>query len=126
MGSFLVVEFNLPQEYVVEFDFLGKDSMRYQNMVEVNKKVFKNLNIFMENKNGEDQLFDRLDTSTLNIYLKKLMPGLTAKVFRTFNASTTLEAELQRLSLPGAVQEDPIVSYRQQYCSNFVFCSGEI
>ena len=41
---------------MVEFDFLGKDSMRYQNVVEVNKKVFKNLNIFMENKVGGDQL----------------------------------------------------------------------
>lgn len=34
-------------------------------------------------------------TSTLNAYLKELMPGLTAKVFRTFNASVTLEKELR-------------------------------
>ena len=92
---FLVFYLDSNQECVVEFDFLGKDSMRYENVVEVNKKVFKNLRIFIENKVGGDQLFDRLDTGVLNAYLKKLMPGLTAKVFRTFNASTTLEAELQ-------------------------------
>ena len=95
---FLVVDLDSNQECVVEFDFLGKDSMRYENVVEVNKKVFKNLGFFMENKVKEDLLFDRLDTGILNTYLKKLMPGLTAKVFRTFNASTTLEAELQRLT----------------------------
>jgi len=100
------------KECVVEFDFLGKDSMRYENVVEVNKKVFKNLGIFMENKEGGDQLFDRLDTSILNIYLKKLMPGLTAKVFRTFNASTTLEAELQRLTDPEADQHGLINNYK--------------
>ncbi|TSK16099.1 DNA topoisomerase I, mitochondrial [Bagarius yarrelli] len=48
------------QDYVVEFDFLGKDSIRYYNKVPVEKKVFKNLKLFMENKNPEDDLFDRI------------------------------------------------------------------
>ena len=33
----------------------------------------------------------RLNTGTLNAYLDSLMPGLTAKVFRTYNASSTLQ-----------------------------------
>lgn len=37
-----------------------------------------------------------LQVQELNDHLKTLMPGLSAKVFRTFNASTTLEAELPR------------------------------
>lgn len=51
------------QEYVVEFDFLGKDSIRYYNKVPVEKRVFKNLQLFMENKQPEDDLFDRLNVS---------------------------------------------------------------
>lgn len=50
-------------EHVVEFDFLGKDSIRYQNKVAVEKQVYKNLLLFMENKNKEDELFDRLNVS---------------------------------------------------------------
>lgn len=42
-------------------------------------------------KSGSDDLFDKLDTSKLNAHLKELMPGLTAKVFRTYNASITLD-----------------------------------
>lgn len=42
-------------------------------------------------KSGTDDLFDKLDTSKLNAHLKDLMPGLTAKVFRTYNASITLD-----------------------------------
>lgn len=42
-------------------------------------------------KVGGDDLFDLLDTSKLNAHLKELMPGLTAKVFRTYNASITLD-----------------------------------
>lgn len=42
-------------------------------------------------KKGGDDMFDKLDTSKLNAHLKELMPGLTAKVFRTYNASITLD-----------------------------------
>lgn len=63
---FIVFEHNLcfaGKENVVVFDFLGKDSIRYYNEVPVEKRVFKNLTLFMENKKGEDDLFDRLNVS---------------------------------------------------------------
>ena len=88
------------KQYVVEFDFLGKDSIRYHNFVQVDKRVFKNLKIFMENKKEGDDLFDSLNTSILNEYLSSLMPGLTAKVFRTYNASITLQDQLNKLTDP--------------------------
>ena len=86
------------KKHVVEFDFLGKDSIRYHNLVGVEKRVFRNVGRFMENKKGADDLFDRLNTSILNEYLNGLMPGLTAKVFRTYNASITLQEQLNELT----------------------------
>jgi len=55
------------EEFVVEFDFLGKDSIRYYNRVPVEKRVFKNLQLFKENKSEGDDLFDRLTVSILPI-----------------------------------------------------------
>jgi len=81
----------------VEFDFLGKDSMRYHNEVTVPPIVFKNFQLFMAGKDDEDELFDQLSTTALNSYLKTLMEGLTAKVFRTYNASITLQRELAKM-----------------------------
>ncbi len=45
----------------MEFDFLGKDSIRYNNVVPVEKRVYRNLQIFVDNKKRQDDLFDRLD-----------------------------------------------------------------
>ena len=46
----------------VIFDFLGKDSIRYYNEVEVDAQIFKNLKIFKrEPKTEGDLLFDRLN-----------------------------------------------------------------
>merc|ERR1719376_1143926 len=38
------------KECVVAFDFLGKDSIRYYNEVPIEKRVFKNLGLFIDNK----------------------------------------------------------------------------
>lgn len=45
----------------------------------------------MKNKKPADDLFDKIDAQALNDYLGELMEGLTAKVFRTYNASSTLQ-----------------------------------
>lgn len=76
---------------IVIFDFLGKDSIRFYDEVEVDPQVFKNLKIFKKApKTINDDIFDRLTTSALNKHLTSYMPGLTAKVFRTYNASWTM------------------------------------
>uniref|UniRef100_A0A8C1Y0N9 DNA topoisomerase n=1 Tax=Cyprinus carpio TaxID=7962 RepID=A0A8C1Y0N9_CYPCA len=60
------------QKCVVEFDFLGKDCIRYYNKVPVTKRVFKNLKLFMENKQEGDDLFDRLNVMKENVAEKLL------------------------------------------------------
>lgn len=68
-------------ENVVVFDFLGKDSIRYYNEVSVERRVYKNLQLFKENKRDGDDLFDRLNTAMLNEHLKELMDGEFLKLF---------------------------------------------
>jgi len=94
--SLRVEHIKLHDDNKVEFDFLGKDSMRYHNTVEVDKKVYKNFKSFTEGKKGDADVFDQLTTSALNKHLGSLMPGLSAKVFRTFNASFCMQNELEK------------------------------
>ncbi|KAL6268909.1 hypothetical protein ACE6H2_025820 [Prunus campanulata] len=93
----------------LEFNFLGKDSIRYENTVEVEIPVYKAIIQFQTGKRGSDDLFDRLDTSKLNAHLKELMPGLTAKVFRTYNASITLDNILNKETKEGDLSEKVVV-----------------
>ncbi|KAH6811545.1 DNA topoisomerase I alpha [Perilla frutescens var. frutescens] len=94
---------------ILKFDFLGKDSIRYQNEVEVEIAVFKAIQQFRSRKKGGDDIFDKLDTSKLNAHLKELMPGLTAKVFRTYNASITLDDMLSRETKGGDIAQNVVV-----------------
>lgn len=94
-----------PPETVI-FDFLGKDSIRFYDEVKVDPQVFKNLKIFKRSPKKEgDEVFDRLTTSGLNKHLSNYMPGLTAKVFRTYNASWTMAELLKKMKSTGTIPE---------------------
>ncbi|VDP05457.1 unnamed protein product, partial [Heligmosomoides polygyrus] len=113
------------KEYVVEFDFLGKDSIRYFNQVPVEKRVFKNLQLFMDNKDPGDDLFDRLDTASLNEHLRSLMDGLTVKVFRTYNASVTLQEQLAKLTRPDDTVQQKMLSYNRANRMVAILCNHQ-
>ncbi|NXU85650.1 TOP1M topoisomerase, partial [Xiphorhynchus elegans] len=113
------------QEHVVEFDFLGKDSIRYYNTVSVEKPVFKNLQRFMKNKDPTDDLFDKLNTTFLNKHLQHLMDGLTAKVFRTYNASITLQEQLKALTNPEDNVAGKLLSYNRANRAVAILCNHQ-
>ncbi|KRY50853.1 DNA topoisomerase 1, partial [Trichinella britovi] len=113
------------QQNVVEFDFLGKDSIRYYNRVPVESRVFKNLRIFMEHKSPDDDLFDRLNTATLNKHLQNLMPGLTAKVFRTYNASITLQQQLELLTKGDTNTAERLLAYNRANRQVAILCNHQ-
>jgi DNA topoisomerase-1 len=110
---------------IVEFDFLGKDSIRYYNRVQVIHQVFKNLGLFMKGKSTGDDLFDRLTTSLLNKHLSELMEGLTAKVFRTYNASMTLQEQLNELTQDDDTVNEKFLSYNRANRAVAILCNHQ-
>eukprot|EP01124_Arcella_intermedia_P022303 TRINITY_DN328_c0_g1_i4.p1 TRINITY_DN328_c0_g1~~TRINITY_DN328_c0_g1_i4.p1 ORF type:complete len:933 (+),score=218.51 TRINITY_DN328_c0_g1_i4:211-3009(+) len=97
----------------LEFDFLGKDSMRYHNVVEVDPQVYKNFKTFMSGKKKSEQIFDRLSPPSLNSHLQSLMDGLTAKVFRTYNASITMQKELSKFDEDEMTVEEKVLFFNR-------------
>jgi DNA topoisomerase-1 len=97
--SLRVEHLKVEEDDKITFDFLGKDSMRYFNTVKLEPKIHENIKKFVKGKGQGDDLFDLINASKLNDYLKSLMDGLSAKVFRTYNASITLQKELEKCTL---------------------------
>ncbi|KAF9566735.1 topoisomerase I [Agrocybe pediades] len=107
------------------FDFLGKDSIRYYNRVPVDPQVFKNIRIFKDNKNDDDNLFDRVTTASLNKHLTNEMKGLTAKVFRTFNASITFQRLLDQENLANASLQEKLNAYNKANREVAILCNHQ-
>ncbi|OVF09121.1 putative DNA topoisomerase [Clavispora lusitaniae] len=109
----------------VIFDFLGKDSIRFYQEVEVDRQVFKNLRIFKkEPKQPGDDLFDRITPATLNKHLQAYMKGLTAKVFRTYNASKTMQDQMDLIPNEGTVAEK-VMKYNAANRTVAILCNHQ-
>ena len=76
-------------------DFLGKDSIRFYQEVEVDRQVFKT---YVFSKRNPSNLVMTcligLHLQLWNKHLQAYMKGLTAKVFRTYNASKTMQDQM--------------------------------
>jgi len=123
--SLRVEHINLIANHQVTFDFLGKDSMRYFNTVTVDEIVWKNMHTFVQGKRPDDDVFDHISASSLNEYLRGLMEGLTAKVFRTYNASTTLELELQKKDVKNMEVEEKMAFYDEANRQVAILCNHQ-
>lgn len=96
--SLRVEHISLSPPNIVKLDFLAKDSVRFCKKINVTKPVFDNLIVFNSNKSRKEQLFDLINSSSMNQYLEEFMPDLTAKVWRTYNASTVFQKELDKIN----------------------------
>ena len=82
----------------IEFDFLGKDSVRWQETVPAkghDKQFHDNLKELVSKKKDTDEIFDDITSRHVNIYYSSVVTGLTAKVFRTFLASSVVSKYLR-------------------------------
>ncbi len=82
----------------IEFDFLGKDSVRWQETVPAKDhdiQFQKNLKELIENKKPKDDIFHGITSRHVNDYFSSIVKGLTAKVFRTYLASSKVSDYLK-------------------------------
>lgn len=95
--SLRVEHLTLLDNNLIKLDFLGKDSIRFCKKVNVHKDVYENLKLLIKDKPKKENLFDLINSTNLNDYLDSFLTGLTAKVWRTYNASFTFQKELDKL-----------------------------
>lgn len=91
----------------IVIDFVGKSSIQFVKKFQVDERVYSIMKDICASKSGmvNLELFPLVTAVTLNVYLKSIIPDLTAKVFRTWKASTILQNKLLE-SIPN--KSDPV------------------
>ncbi len=100
----------IKEKGTVDFSFLGKDSVEWNKTAQLPEAVVTELRILIENartpnrtirgsrrhpSRDKPQLFPDVRSRNVNEFLSKIMPELTAKVFRTYHASSTVRKYLR-------------------------------
>jgi len=116
----------LPETSEIHFNFLGKDSIRYDNVVKVDPLVLKLVGEFIAGREPKKMIFNKVEPSDLNETFKEFMPDLSAKVFRTYNASKCLEQYFRENPLPkGASKEDKLVYFNKANTEVAILCNHQ-
>jgi DNA topoisomerase-1 len=95
----------------LHFDFLGKDCVRWEKSVKAPAAVIENIKKYKEDPSKE-YLFQGVDSKKVSRFLSQKMPGLTAKVFRTWRCTKTVKEELAKSPV---TKEDPV--YLKKYAA---------
>jgi len=85
-------------ENEIRFDFLGKDSVRWKETIPAeghDKQFYDNLKESISNKKDSEEIFDGITSRHVNAYYSTIVKGLSAKVFRTYLASSVVSKYLR-------------------------------
>jgi DNA topoisomerase IB/intein/homing endonuclease len=97
-ASTLRVEHLKFNENSIDFDFYGKDFVRWQKTLQISAEdhaAIDNLKEFRKDKKPDDLIFDGISSRHVNDFLGTAAKGLTAKVFRTFHATSIVRSYLK-------------------------------
>lgn len=73
------------KDSVVEFDFLGKDAVRWQKQIRLPSRVIENIQSF--SRSARSSIFEGVGSQNISVFLDEVLPGVSAKVFRTAHSS---------------------------------------
>jgi len=100
----------LHEDGSAEFDFLGKDSVHWHKQLQLDARAYDCLAELIqdarpsrsasgENGNGAamlPQLFPDIGSQNVNAFFSSILPGLSAKKFRTYHATKAVESSLRK------------------------------
>jgi DNA topoisomerase-1 len=96
----------------INFDFLGKDSVRWEETIPAegnDKALYENLKKLTANKSPKDEIFHDITSRHVNAFLSGIVKGLTAKVFRTYLATTQVKNYLKdKLDVKGKSETEKL------------------
>ncbi|KAJ9448283.1 DNA topoisomerase 1 [Diplonema papillatum] len=118
------------KKFFLHFNFLGKDSIRYVNDMEVAEEVHALVGRLLKGKDAravkENQLFDLVTPTDLNKHFKRFMDGLSAKVFRTYNASYLLDKIFWNEPVDSSITEaEKLVYFNEANTKVAVLCNHQ-
>jgi DNA topoisomerase-1 len=124
-ASTLRVEHIKVKDGAVEFDFLGKDSVPWRKTDRPLPHVLKNLEEFKKGKSQETEVFHEVTSGMVNQFLSSIVPGLTAKVFRTWHATDTAKRALASMSAEGMDDIDKLYHAKEANLQAAIFCNHQ-
>ena len=109
----------------VEFVFVGKDCVPWNKRDSPPAAVLNNLGEFMSGKNPSDEIFHEINSGAVNDFLTSIVPGVTAKVFRTYHATAKAKNYLGSADMRTAKEHEKLYQAKEANLRAAIFCNHQ-
>jgi DNA topoisomerase-1 len=109
----------------VEFNFLGKDSVPWNKKDTPPPAVVRNLRELTSGKTPETEIFHNISSGMVNGFLSSIVPGVSAKVFRTYHATAKTEEALRSRDVRNADDLDKLYHAKEANLKAAIFCNHQ-
>lgn len=111
-------------EQAIGFDFLGKDSVRWvKTLPNPDPVLVRNMGEFMKGKKPDSQLFQNIGSSQVNAFLSDIIDGISAKVFRTYHATKTVEEYLGSKNMKSSSDLEKLYFAKYANLAAAIYCN---
>ncbi|MDA4116971.1 MAG: DNA topoisomerase I, partial [Thaumarchaeota archaeon] len=111
-------------EQAIEFDFLGKDSVRWVKKLDSpDPALVGNMRKFMTGNKPDAQIFEGVNSAHVNAFLSGIVDGLSAKVFRTYHATRTVEEALKSKDVRTADDLEKLYFAKEANLAAAIYCN---
>ena len=106
----------------VDFDFLGKDSVRWQK-THTDQALADVLGDLTKGKGPGELVFDKVDGGDVNRFFAKFGAGITAKTFRTYHATAIVERFLASKDVSKASDLEKVAHAKEANLEAAIYCN---
>jgi len=110
---------------LADFNFLGKDSVAWNKSETLPPAVARNLREFTTGKGPEDEIFHNVSSGQVNHFLSSIVPGATAKVFRTYHATARAKELLGSKNMKDSDDLDKLYHAKEANLQAAIFCNHQ-
>ena len=110
---------------LAEFNFLGKDSVAWNKSEALPPSVARNLREFTAHKGPQELIFHNVSSGMVNQFLSSIVPGATAKVFRTYHATSRAKEFLGSRDLRDASDLEKLYHAKEANLQAAIFCNHQ-
>lgn len=96
----------LISDYKVKLDFMGKDSVRYENTVQLDQLTYNALKKIIGNRPKNELVFKNASSNDVAAFLKEFMAECSPKLFRSAYGCKLISEELHKAEKDGKLTKD--------------------
>lgn len=93
-------------DYNIKLDFIGKDYVHYENIVQLDQLTYNALKKIIANRPKDELVFKNASSTNVAKFLKEFMPECSPKLFRSAYGCKLISEELHKAEAEGKLTKD--------------------